>query len=885
MLEAALEYLAAGLTTIPIALDGTKSPATRKWRHLHEQVPTEAEVRAMFDKPSGIAVLGGKTSGNLTIIDFDRPGAFDAWRELLTGLAPGLLERLPIITTPGGHHVYLRASICTGNVKLAKSATAYVKDGKESFTISETRGQGGYVLCPPSPAEAHPTKILYAQLSGPPLTAIPFITDDEYGILISAARGFNEVAIAAKEDRKTAPKPSIPGGATMPGEDFDARASWYEVLEPHGWEAVHTIGDKTYWRRPGKKDGGISATTGHCGTKLWVFSSNASPFEAERAYNKFSAYGLLNTNGDYATAARELRAKGYGSKNNQKPMHRPSDDKWAQLNEGLEGINGKPPAAHVGMRFTRDPLDGSAPTQHRVTPDGVVDEPPPISDDDAPPDIIMPAPKLERITAERLEAMLDDDAAAVMRPGVFERVLAMREDRAEWLLIGDVLRRKKKKSDFNAAVKKFDSDAKREKHKDGWRSQLLYRENKDGEMVMENCLSNLVSVLTNDDAWRGCLAFDDFSNQIITRTPPPFVRRSRQWADEDALEIKSWVEQNYPLRPNFAITCEAILVVSKRATFNSLRDYVDSLEDSGGESAIDTWLIDCFGAPDTKYVREVGRNWLISAVARAYEPGCKVDTVLILEGKQGLKKSRALKQLCPVPAWFTDGLSELGSKAQAEEIEGKWIVELGELKGIGKDLDQTKAFVTREAENYRPAYGRYSVHRPRSCVFAGTVNPGNAGYLRDETGNRRWWPVACSKQSPEITPALRDKLWAEARTLYQAGVHWWIEDEEILAEAAEEQEARAHQDPWQELIEGHVLGKEEVSTDDVLGDCLRIEKAKWDNAQAQRIGRIMMQLKWIRFRKRDHAGKNRWRYRNPNYVEGPPHPAGNGHAQAAMPWA
>lgn len=869
MLAVALEYLRSGLTIIPIKLDGSKSPALNKWRQLHEQPPSEAAVTAMFrDRAVGLAVLAGKTSGNLTIIDFDRPGAFEAWRELLEGMHPGMLEHLPVVQTPGGHHVYLRAATCDGNTKLARAAEKFQKtDYQGGFTLSdtiiETRGQGGYVVAPPSPPEAHLSGQPYVHVSGPALTHIPIISDDWYDALMNAARAFNEQAKPAKEERQAA-KPSKPGEGTKPGEDFDARSTWFEVLEPHGWEAIRTIGDKTYWRRPGKKDGGISATTGHCGTKLWVFSSNAAPFESERAYNKFSAYGLLNCGGDYATAARELRAKGYGEQ--RQPTRRqvpsePTPDKWAELNAGLERINGEP------------------------TPPPPDDTPFP---DEAPPDMQQPSPRLEPMTAILLEQLMDDDAAAVMRPGVFERVVAMRADRAEWVLIGDVLRQKKKKAAFDAEVKKHDAQQKRAAVHEGWRAKLLYRENKDGDLVLENVLSNLVSVLTHDDAWQGVLAFDDFTNQIVTRKPPPFQRRSKQWADEDALEIKSWIEQNHALRPTMALTCEAILVVAKRNLFNSLRDYIEGLEDHGGESAIDTWLIDCFGALDNPYTREIGRKWMISAVARAYEPGCKVDHVLILEGEQGLKKSRAIKQLCPVPAWFTDGLSELGSKSQAEEIEGKWIVELAELKGVGRELDQTKAFVTREAENYRPAYGRYSVHRPRSCVFAGTVNPENAGYLRDTTGNRRWWPITCKRKSPEITPELRDRLWAEAKTLYLNGEKWWIEDEAMIAAVEAEQESRAQQDPWHERIESFVIGKQETSMDEILADSLKLEPAKWDDKTMQRVGRVMQKIKWLRFRKRENDGKLRWRYGNPNYeppLPGAPPSKGNGVHQGAMPWA
>lgn len=871
LIPEALAFLQSGLTVIPIKLDGSKAPATKQWREFHQRPPTEDEVRKMFARPSGLAILGGKTSGNLTIIDFDKPGIFDEWKELLSSMAPGLLERLPVVATAGGHHVYLRAAICAGNTKLAKPAEKFVVHGVEKDTLIETRGQGGYVIAPPSPAEVHPSKIRYRFLQGPPLTQIPTITDDEYNTLMNAARAFNQQAKTAKEERHNTPRPSKPGEGATPGDDFDARGTWREVLEPHGWEEIRTIGDKTYWRRPGKKDGGISATTGHCGTKLYVFSSNAAPFEAERAYNKFSAYGLLNCNSDYSQASRELRAKGYGGERPKRgkpqPVNRPSDSKWDELSAGLDRI-----------------ASGPAPTLPDEDPPPLPDAPFP-NDDEAPADT--PPPMLERITAAQLEEALADDPAAALRPVLFARLLAMREDRAEWALINDVLRRHKQKANFTEAVKDHDANSKRKSRAIGWKKELLFRENKDGDLVEETCLHNLVLVLSNEHCWAGVLAFDDFLCQIVTRRPPPFQRRSSRWSDEDALEVKMWIEASYPMRPSFNLICEAILVVAKRASFSSQREYLDGLKQRDGEGAIDTWLIDCFGAPDTRYVREVGKRWLIAAVARAYEPGCKVDNVLILEGQQGLKKSRALQQLCPSPAWFADGLSEFGSKAQAEEIEGKWIIELGELKGIGRDLDQTKAFVTRQAENYRPAYGRYAVHSPRKCVFAGTVNPGNVGYLKDETGNRRWWPVLCTKQSPEITPKLRDQLWSEAKALYEAGEHWWLEDAALIAEAAQEQEQRAAQDPWHEKIERYSIGQRELSTDDILGECLKLDSARWDNAAMQRVGRIFMQMKWPRKRRRDVAtNKPRWRYINPLYEndpELPPPPNGAGHADDLFP--
>jgi predicted P-loop ATPase len=853
MLDAALEYLRSGLTVIPIKLDGTKSPALNKWRLFHESQPTEANVTAMFkNRDVGLAILAGKTSGNLTIIDFDRAGSFEAWRELLSAIAPGLLERLTIVTTPGGHHVYLRAAFCGGNTKLAIAAEKYRKswDNQDEpaihDTIIETRGQGGYVVAPPSPATAHISKIAYVHLSGPPLTQIPTITDSEYDILINAARALNEKAAVAKEDRQ-ASKPSKPGEGAKPGEDFDARATWREVLEPHGWEELRTIGDKTYWRRPGKKDGGISATTGHCGTKLYVFSSNAQPFAAERAYNKFSAYGLLNCAGDYATAARELRHKGYGAALLPRLIpSRPTADKWAELNNGLERINGRAESPPPG------------------------DEPPTPRDDDAPPDIAPPM-SAEPMTADRLSGMMEEDPAAVMRPGIFERVLAMESDRAEWLLIGDLLRRRKQKDAFNKAVKEYKRKRRQGANSDGWRGGLTYRTNKDGDQILDRTVANLSLILREDSAWKGVLALNTLSNRIVTLEDPPFDRdTAKPWTDTDSLATRAWLESNYGLQMKTNDAHEAVILAASMQKFNPLVDYIEGLESHDSE-VLDTWLIDVFGVEDTTYTRAVGRRWMISAVARALDPGCKADCVIILEGDQGMKKSSVLAQLCPNESWFIDGLSDFGSKDQKEEIEGKWIVELGELKGFGKELDQIKAFTSRTTEKFRPSYGRFTVEAPRTCVFAGTVNPDNVGYLRDVTGNRRFWPVRCRRSAPNITPAMRDRLWAEARDAYRAGIgrerdettKWWIDptERELYAAAVEQQEARVEVDVWHDAVSHYLIGRQDTSVNEVLAH-IGVSLDKAQQREGQRIGRILRMLRWEKYRANQVANRP-WRYRPP----------------------
>ena len=155
--------------------------------------------------------------------------------------------------------------------------------------------------------------------------------------------------------------------------------------------------------------------------------------------------------------------------------------------------------------------------------------------------------------------------------------------------------------------------------------------------------------------------------------------------------------------------------------------------------------IDYFHAEDSPYIRAIGPRYLISSVARIYRPGCKVDHTLVLEGPQGKQKSEALRTLAVNDAWFTDRLSHVASKDAAQEMAGVLIIEIAELDALTRaTASAMKSFLTRRRDRFRPPYGKHPTTLPRQCVFAGTINPPDDGrYLRDETGARRLWPVAC----------------------------------------------------------------------------------------------------------------------------------------------
>jgi putative DNA primase/helicase len=301
-------YFEAGLNIIPLRADGSRKP-WRKWRkYMLTRCPWETSRQWLHDGSSGIAIICGTTSGNLEVLDFDSPEAFPRWQ---AGLAPGLLDGLPIVETPkGGRHVYYRCEIIEGSQVLAKKP-----DGKP---LIETRGQGGFAVAPGSPLTTHPLGRPYRLLAGK-LTAVPLIEPERRAALFAAARPLTQYTPPPKPVAKPAePKPDrsllaelygLDEGDTnqRPGDLFNAQASWDSILEPHEWTIEAVRGGTTYWRKPGSRGNEHHATTNHGGSdRLFVFSTAAPPFEAGRSYSKFAAFALLNHQGDFSQAAKAL---------------------------------------------------------------------------------------------------------------------------------------------------------------------------------------------------------------------------------------------------------------------------------------------------------------------------------------------------------------------------------------------------------------------------------------------------------------------------------------------------------------------------------------------------------------------------------------------------
>lgn len=382
--------------------------------------------------------------------------------------------------------------------------------------------------------------------------------------------------------------------------------------------------------------------------------------------------------------------------------------------------------------------------------------------------------------------------------------------------------------------------------------------------------ANAMLVLENHPDLKDCFAYDEFRQAKLVTKPLPNSRapkasfKGRDYRDSDTIQVVSHFNRNgFPDATKTTIA-DAIDAVAEQSTFHPVRNYLNDLPAWDGVQRIDGWLQDyCNVEPqtgeETAYTREVASKWLISAVARVMVPGCKADGVLILEGSQGARKSTTLRFLAGED-WFGDSLPPMSSKDASDYLRGKWIIEMAELSNINKaEVEVVKAFISRENERFRPAYARTEITYPRQCVFAGSTN--KSDYLRDETGNRRFWPVKvngfCDTHGIRED---RDQLWAEALARYKAGETWWLsaESEET---AKTQQEQRVSQDAWEGDISNFCVGRSEVSPAEVGTKGLGIDLGRLDRASTNRITAVLAALGYVRrgqFTSGDNKGRARY---------------------------
>lgn len=308
---------------------------------------------------------------------------------------------------------------------------------------------------------------------------------------------------------------------------------------------------------------------------------------------------------------------------------------------------------------------------------------------------------------------------------------------------------------------------------------------------VKSTLDNMLKILVHDQALSGRIAYDRFGSRYVAKGALPWNMQpgTRLWTDADDAGLRWYLENKYDVTGRDKVQ-DAMIMCAEQNGFNEVLDYLNSLK-WDGVPRLDTLFIDYLGAEDNIYTRAVARKSLTAAVARAFEPGCKYDTMPILIGRQGVGKSTLIRTIGK--KWYADGLSTFEGKEAAENIQGKWIIEAGEMAGYTRaEENASKQFLSRQVDVFRQAYGRRTQEYPRRCVFFGSSN--QYEFLKDITGNRRFWPIDIEAQKPTKNvyvnlPGEVDQIWAEAVVRYKNGEPLIIEDNEDvlrLAEAARE---------------------------------------------------------------------------------------------------
>lgn len=318
---------------------------------------------------------------------------------------------------------------------------------------------------------------------------------------------------------------------------------------------------------------------------------------------------------------------------------------------------------------------------------------------------------------------------------------------------------------------------------------------------IRDTLDNLVLIIRHDENLQN-IAFNCHRDGIDANGSLPWEQIKRGWSDSDYASLKVYLSQTYGVYAPTK-TKDAVIAVAAERAYHPVKDYLNALPEWDGIQRVETLLIDYFGAEDTEYTRAVIRKTMVAAVARIFRPGTKFDSVLILNGPQGIGKSTFFYKLAG--DWFSDSLTltDMKDKSGPEKLQGYWILELGELAGMKKaDVETVKSFLSRVDDKYRASYGVTVESHPRQCIIVGSTNA-ESGFLRDITGNRRFWPVKIggesTKKSWQLTKTDIEQIWAETLMLYKKGEKLYLEGEDATA-AVTEQAAAMETDEREGLI-------------------------------------------------------------------------------------
>lgn len=373
-------------------------------------------------------------------------------------------------------------------------------------------------------------------------------------------------------------------------------------------------------------------------------------------------------------------------------------------------------------------------------------------------------------------------------------------------------------------------------------------------------MSNVAMIMKNDFRLKG-IVFNEMTGNLDIKGDVPWNHNNTGWSNNDFYCLEMYLEQNYRIYSPQKCRDAVYGFLSSARSYHPVADYLKSVQWDGVER-IDRILIDYLGAEESGYVMAVMRKTLVAAVARIFEPGVKHDTILVLCGPQGIGKSTLFSKLGG--PWYSDSMSiaDMKDKTAAEKLQGVWIMELSELAGIRKtDVETVKSFLSRFDDRYRMPYCTCAENHPRKSIIVGTTNSTN-GFLRDITGNRRFWPVFVNGNSVKKTWQLERQdihmFWAEAKELYLAHEKLYL-DKQIETEAKMNQRQAFESDPRLGIVHDYltVNNKSEICLMELWCNCLGNERANMRIRDAYELEGMLCQLGNWQVYKGNKSGKKR----------------------------
>lgn len=349
--------------------------------------------------------------------------------------------------------------------------------------------------------------------------------------------------------------------------------------------------------------------------------------------------------------------------------------------------------------------------------------------------------------------------------------------------------------------------------------------------------------------------YDEIKQQIFSdiEIPEAGYRPGTNWQDRHTTNLSVYLSDAGTEASSSRVEEQLRAIVLSSRRRNKVREALEALR-WDGIPRLDDLLINHAGAAATPYTRAVTARTMIAAVARAFQPGCKVDTVLILEGEQGTKKSSLLLELGDIagPNYTFNNKLRLNDKDTLISVSRHWFVIIDEFASFRKaEVEDLKAFVSNQSDTYRPPYGRNEVSTPRGCIFLATINPTENGYLDDVTGNRRFWPVEVNNIDLDAVREVRMQVWAEAVARYKRGEKWWVDHSEtdLLRDMRDQQENRVAEDGWEETVRVYMAWKKKmyplgmITQEDILEEGLGIEPVRITRGDKIRVGRILTRIR------------------------------------------